>query len=86
MGVSFVKDFIVKVSVVNASNNRCIAGSVMASLACDPVRVQQRFSPQPLPFQRVKLTQYISRSISYAPVTFGSLVRIDGDNALQAGQ
>ena len=29
---------------------------------------------------------YKRRSISYAPVTFGSLVRIDGDNALQAGQ
>ena len=26
------------------------------------------------------------RSISDAPVTFGSLVRVDGDNALQAGQ
>ena len=73
MGVSFVKDFIVKdfivkdfivkVSVVNASNNRCIAGSVMASLACDPVRVQQRFSPQPLPFQRVKLTRHISVAV-----------------------
>jgi len=50
VGVSFVKDFIVKVSVVNASNNRCIAGSVMASLACDPVRVQQRFSPLSLLF------------------------------------
>ena len=29
---------------------------------------------------------YKRRSISYAPVTFGSLVRVDGDNALQAGQ
>ena len=29
---------------------------------------------------------YKRRSISYAPVTFGSLVRIVGDNAFQAGQ
>ena len=29
---------------------------------------------------------YKRRSISDAPVTFGSLVRVDGDNALQAGQ
>ena len=29
---------------------------------------------------------YKRRSISDAPVTFGSLVRVDGDNALLAGQ
>ncbi|MDA9367398.1 hypothetical protein N9R40_01960 [bacterium] len=58
-----VKGFIVKVSVVSASNNRCIAGSGKASLACDPVRVQQRFSPLLLPFQRVKLTRHVSVAV-----------------------
>jgi len=32
VGVSFVKDFIMEVSVVNASNNRYLAGFVMTSL------------------------------------------------------
>lgn len=64
MGVSFVKDFIMEVSVVNASNNRYLAGFVMTSLACVQVRVQQRFSPLSLLFQRVKIyAAYKRRSI-----------------------
>jgi|GEM_PF-3501921 len=53
-----------EVSVVNASNNRYLAGFVMTSLACVQVRVQQRFSPLSLLFQRVKIyAAYKRRSI-----------------------
>lgn len=38
-----------------------------------------------LPMSKIDAA-YKRRSISDAPVTFGSLVRVDGDNALQAGQ
>ena len=87
MKVSIVKTSVVKVSITLVSNNRRVAGFVESSLACDRVRVKQRFSPLSLLLQTVKFgAACTSRSDCYIPVTFVSVVRIHQDNASRARQ